>query len=65
MIIWSRQKSYLSEKFIYIIKFMVNENENLPTIALKAKEDELVTGGFGNNYIQFWETKNYINKKEL
>ena len=63
MIIWNRKKYYLSENFIYSKKFLVNENEELPTNSLKVKEKEIVTCGFGNNYIQFWETENFINKK--
>ena len=55
---------FISKIYLYEKNF-VNENEDLPTIALKTKEDELVTGGFGNNYIQFWKTKNYINKKRI
>ena len=63
MIIWNRKKYYLSENFIYSKKFLINENEELPTNSLKVKEKEIVTCGFGNNYIQFWETENFINKK--
>ena len=65
MIVWKRKRYYLSEEFICSKILVVNENESSVTNALKINEKELVTCGFENNYIQFWDTKNFVNKKRI
>ena len=65
MIVWNRKRYYLSEEFICSKVILVNENEDCPTNALKINEKELVTCGFKNNYIQFWDIQSFTNKSNI